>query len=126
MANPSDTNPSAVGKEVLRRNYVDGIAENEVILCTGLANHIMTIISIVICSVSGPADATIEMMIDYDLGGNDLYLLRELEVGVNDTFVFNDKIILTDTDRLLFKAWSVSGTAAFDAWCTYIDQEFTT
>ena len=43
----SDVVGSGVGSEVLRRTYVDGTGEGEVTLCTGVANHIMTIISII-------------------------------------------------------------------------------
>ena len=126
MANPSDTGSSGVGSETLRRRYVDGSAESEQIVCAGVANHIMTILSVVICSVGSPADSIFELKVDYDLGGTDMYLLRDVPVGTEETFIFNDKIVLTDTDRLLFIASSASGTAAFDLYCSYIDQEFTT
>ena len=126
MANPSDTGPSGVGTETLRRRYIDNSGEAEQIVCAGVANHIMTVISVVFCNASGPADTLFYMYLDYDLGGTDLHLLRAVSVPSNETYVFNDKIILTDTDRLLMIASSASGTAEMDVLCTYIDQEFTT
>ena len=108
MANPSDTGPSGVGTEVLRRRYVDGSAETLQILCAGVSNHIMTILSVVICSVGSPADTLFDMYIDYDLGGTNLNILRNTAIGTNQTYIFSDKIILTDTDRLTIQAYSTT------------------
>ena len=48
MPNPSIVNATAVGKEVIRRSYIDGAGETEATILTGVANHIMTIVSIII------------------------------------------------------------------------------
>tara|TARA_Y100000310_G_C20170016_1_gene573218 strand:+ start:70 stop:450 length:381 start_codon:yes stop_codon:yes gene_type:complete len=126
MANPSDTGPSGVGTETLRRRYVDGTGESEVTLCAGVANHIMTIVSIIICEVEGRTDAVFHLYIDYDLGGSNLYLLSNQSLNSLNTFIWNDKIVLTDTDKLHMIAESAASTAGYDVWVTYIDQEFTT
>jgi len=125
MANPSDTGPSGVGTEVLRRRYVSGSAETEQILCAGVANHIMTILSVIIVSGGSHADSLVNMYIDYDLAGTDVNLLKDVSVGTNETYVWNDKFILADTDRLLFIASSAAAGANFYVHCSYIDQEFT-
>ena len=124
MANPSTIGPSGAGTEVLRRQHVDGSGESLQIVCAGLANHIMTILSVVVCSVGSPADTQFDMYIDYDLGGTSLNLIRNTAIGTNETFIFSDKIILTGTDRLTFQAYSTTGTAQCDIWCSYIDQQF--
>ena len=126
MANPSDTGNSGVGTETLRRSYVEGTGEAEQTVCTGVANHIITIISTIICSVNGPSDSLFDFYIDRELSGTDIYLIYNQDIGAKGTFIFNDKIILTDTDKLLFKSTSVSGTASCNIWCNFIDQEFTT
>ena len=122
----SDVGGSGVGSEVLRRTYVDGSGESEVTLCTGVTNHIMTILTIIVCSMGGPADAKFIMYLDYDLGGSNLELLRNVPVGTDETFVWNDRIVITDQDKLHLAGSSVSGTAMFDIHVSYIDQEFTT
>ena len=91
MANPSIVNATAVGKEVIRRSYIDGAAETEATILTGVANHIMTIISIIICDRSTETDNNFDMYVDYDLGGTNLYLLQYQDVGAKGTFVWNDK-----------------------------------
>ena len=124
MANPSITNATAVGKEVIRRAYYDRVAESEVTILSGVANHIMTILSIIVCDRSGQADAVFQMNIDFDNGGTDLRILTNSPCGSEDTFIWNDRFVLTETDRLWMKGASTAGTAEYDVWITYIDQQF--
>jgi len=124
MPNPSIVNATAVGKEVIRRSYLDGAAETETTILTGVANHIMTIVSIIITERAGLSDAYFEMYVDYDLGGTDLQLKDSTAVPSGGTFIWSDRFAITATDKLHFKGASAGGTAAFDVWCTYIDQQF--
>ena len=124
MANPSIVNATAVGKEVIRRSYIDGAAETEATILTGVANHVMTIVSIIICDKSNQADNNLDMYVDYDLGGTNLNLLVTQEVGAYGTFVWSDRFAITATDKLHMIGYSAAGTAAYDVWCTYIDQQF--
>tara|TARA_Y100001951_G_C11091929_1_gene157223 strand:+ start:75 stop:455 length:381 start_codon:yes stop_codon:yes gene_type:complete len=123
MANPSVTNATAVGKEVIRRTYLDGLVESEQTLLTGVANHIMTIISIILCSRNDETDCKFSMYIDADSAGSDIYLLNG-SCGNSNTFTWTDRFAITETDKLHLIASSVSGTAQYDVWCTYIDQQF--
>ena len=122
----SDVGGSGVGSEVLRRTYIDNAGETETTLCTGVANHIMTIISMVFCEVAGRTDGMFDIYMDYDLGGTNLYLLANNSVPNYSTFIWNDKIVLTDTDKLHMVGASAGGTASYDVWVSYTDQEFTT
>tara|TARA_R100000808_G_C2024661_1_gene71275 strand:+ start:93 stop:470 length:378 start_codon:yes stop_codon:yes gene_type:complete len=124
MANPSTVNTTASGKEVVRRSYIDGAGETEATILTGVANHIMTIVSIIICDRSNQSDALFSMYVDFDLGGTDLYLLEDQSCGSKSTFVFNDRFAITATDKLHIIGSSSAGTAQYDVWCTYIDQDW--
>ena len=124
MANPSITNATAIGKEVIRRAYYDGVAETEQTILAGVANHIITIISIIVCERSGQADSTFSLNIDYDNGGTDLRFLTNSSIGSDGTFVWSDRFALTETDRLWMQGASTTGTFAGDVWITYIDQQF--
>jgi hypothetical protein len=124
MPNPSIVNATAIGKEVIRRSYIDGAAETEATILTGVANHIMTIVSIIICDKSTQADNNFDMYVDYDLGGTNLNLLVTQDVGASGTFVWSDRFAITATDKLHMIGYSAAGTAAYDVWCTYIDQQF--
>ena len=124
MANPSEVNATAVGKEVIRRSYIDGAAEAEATILTGVANHIMTIISIIIVERAANSDAVFSLYVDADLGGSDIYLANQEPVGSRACFVWNDRFAITATDKLHIIGASDAGTAAFDVWCTYIDQQF--
>ena len=118
MANPS-TGFGGAGTEVLRRGYVDGFSNTEVTLLTGVANHIYTVLS-VIFNERASADEAILMYIDADLGGTDIYLMHSQPIGASATFVWNDRFVITETDKLHLKLAS-AGTC--DAWITYIDQQ---
>ena len=124
MPNPSIVNATAVGKEVIRRSYIDGLAETEGTILTGVANHVMTIVTIMICEWAGLSDALFEMYVDYDLGGADLALCDNQPVPLSGTYIWSDKFAITATDKLHIIGKSAAGTAAFDVWCTYIDQQF--
>ena len=121
MANPS-TGFGGAGTEVLRRGYLDGTAESEVTLLTGVANHIMTILSIIVNERAALSDSHFLLYIDYDLGGTDL-MLADQYVGADQTFVWSDRFAITETDKLHFKGLSTAGTASYDVWITYIDQQ---
>ena len=125
MANPSTTGLSGAGTEVLRRSYIDEAGESESTIITGVANHIMTVLSIIIYDRGSLADNNFSMYIDYDLGGTNLYLCSGQKCGSNGTFVWSDSLVLTETDKLHFLGASASGTANFDVWCSYRDIDFT-
>ena len=122
MANPS-TGFGGAGTEVIRRSYIDNQGETEGTIITGVANHIMTVISIIVTDMVGLADNQFDIYIDYDLGGTDVWLLNRETTGHSGTFVFSDRFSITETDKLHIKGYSASSTAGFDVWCTYIDQQ---
>ncbi|SVD98477.1 uncharacterized protein METZ01_LOCUS451331, partial [marine metagenome] len=99
MPTPSIVNATAVGKEVIRRTYLDPAGEAETTILTGVANHIMTIITIIVCDKTGETDNYFDMYVDYDLGGVNCYLLHNQAVGAKGTFVWSDRFAITATDK---------------------------
>ena len=87
-----------------------------------MANHILTIITIIVCERSSQADSTFSLNIDYDNGGTDLRLLTSQSTS-SGTFIWNDRFALTETDRLWAQSISAAGTGSVDVWITYIDQQ---
>ena len=124
MANPSDTGPSGVGTEVLRRSYINELGEAEGTLITGVANHIYTVLSIVICEVGNRSDGQINLYIDFDAGGTDLIILKNQVIATYSTFIFSDKFVVTGTDKLQLTPSSSGGSALYNIWCSYIDQDW--
>jgi len=118
MANPS-TGFGGAGTEVLRRGYIDGFSNVEATLLTGVANHIYTILSIIFCERAGNAE-TVDLYLDYDLGGVDLKLLHQQDLPALGTFVFSDRFVITETDKLHVIA---NGSANIDCLVSYIDQQ---
>ena len=118
MANPS-TGFGGAGTEVLRRGYVHNFSSTEITLLTGVANHIYTVLSIIFQEVNG-TNETLNMYVDADLGGTDIYLLMSEPIGGEKTFVWSDRFVITETDKLHAK---LGNTGAMEAWITYIDQQ---
>ena len=118
MANPS-TGFGGAGTEVLRRGYVDGFSSTEVTLLTGVANHIYTVLSIIF-NERGSADEAIHLYVDADLGGTDIFLMFSEPIGADATFIWNDRFVITETDKLHTK---LASAGDMDAWITYIDQQ---
>ena len=122
MANPSDTGPSGVGTEVIRRSYVSPVGTSEATVLAGVANHILTIISIIIQNGTGNStDNTFQLYIDRDLSGTNVPLIDQ-SCNNKATFIWNDRFALTETDKLHIIGYGTS--VEYHAWCTYIDQEF--
>ena len=120
--------PSGSGTEVLTVSYKHACTNSVVTLITGVSNHIYTIISIVYCELAGQAVQPIELYIDAGRndvsgsGGQDIYLLNSVPLGVRETFVFSDKVVMFSTDSLKTR---LAVTANVDIVCTYIDQDWT-
>ena len=117
--------PSGSGTEILKRSYLNEQAESEGTLITGVANHIYTVLSIVICEVGNRSDGQFNLYIDFNAGGTDLIILKNQVVASYSTFVFNDKFVLSGTDKLQITPSSSGGTALYNIWCSYIDQDWT-
>ena len=121
MANPSTTGPSGIGSEVLRRVAFDGVngtSANQVLLTVG-TDMIITVLSICMTECSNTAGKTITIYAEPDGSGTN-YITRSQDIPALGTFVWNEKIVLTETDVLSVGSDSTN----YDVWCSYIEQEF--
>ena len=107
-----------MASELLKRTLTNGVTNSESVLLNGVNGHTYTILSIVITETAG-ADETVDLYIDDDGGGTDYEILSDQAVGANETFVFNDRIVLEDTDHLCA---STASSANVDITVTYLDQ----
>lgn len=62
------------------------------------------------------------MSIDADSSGTSIALMYNQAIGAEQTFVWNDKFVVTETDTLKTE---LSSSGNVDVWISYIDQEFT-
>ena len=113
--------PSGSGTEVLKVSLTAGVTNAESVVLNGVANHIYTILSVTVCETAGAAE-TFDMYIDDDGGGTDYEVLSLATIlGADKTFIFNDRLVLSGTDELNFKA---GGTCDIDIVISYIDQDW--
>ena len=112
--------PSGSGTEVLKVGHVAGVSNSESVILNGVANHIYSILSITICETAGAAE-TFDLYIDDDGGGTDYEILSDQALGANETFIFNDKLVLSGTDHLCIQLASAGNV---DVVISYIDQDW--
>tara|TARA_R100001594_G_scaffold19034_1_gene37181 strand:- start:2903 stop:3232 length:330 start_codon:yes stop_codon:yes gene_type:complete len=107
-----------MASEVLKVAHTAGVTNSESVLLNGVNGHTYTILSITICETAGAAE-TIDLYIDDGGSGTDYEILSDQAIGANETFVFNDRLVLTDEDHLCAAAAS---SANIDIVVSYLDQ----
>ena len=114
--------PSGSGTEVLKRGTFTVTDATDTKILDGVADHVYTVLSIAITETQGTAE-TFGLFLDPSAGGTDYEILSNATVlGADTTFVFNDRLVLSGTDELNFKA---GGTCDIDIVISYIDQDWT-
>ena len=112
--------PSGSGTEVLKRASVHGNSGAWVTVITGVANHIYTVLSVVASEQSNQAEK-IAMRVDISAAGsNQVYFFPNTDLAGEATFVWNDKFVLTGTDKL--EIYNSAGN--IDWYISYIDQDW--
>ena len=114
--------PTGSGTEVLKVAHTRGVSNSAtLIMPAGTANHIYTILSIVIVEDAGNAEAIYLNIRPSGSSGNQTRLLRGLTLGASETFIWNDTFVMSGTDELMLE----SGSAAdLDATVSYIDTDW--
>jgi len=114
--------PSGSGTEVLKRATFTVTDNTDTKLIDGVANHIYTVLSITITETAG-ASETFGLFLDPSAGGTDYEILSLATIlGADKTFIFNDRLVLSGTDELNFKA---GGACDIDIVISYVDQDWT-
>ena len=126
--------PSGSGSEILRR----GAIHNQVAVATSFkfdgtspttgtssyvvpTNHIITMLNISICDMSNTSKT---FRLYGIFGGSNVTItfVQNVPVAAYETYVWNEKLVLHPTDRLVFNGVTSS---SFNLYYTYIDQDWT-
>ena len=107
-----------MASEILSYTLTAGVTNSENVLINGVDGHTYTIISIIATETAGAAE-TFDLYIDENGGGTDYELLSDQALGANQTFVFNDKFVMTDTDHLCA---ATANSADVDIVVSFLDQ----
>ena len=107
-----------MASEILSYTLTAGVTNSENVLINGVDGHTYTIISIIATETAGAAE-TFNLYIDENGGGTDYELLSDQALGANQTFVFNDKFVMTDTDHLCA---ATANSADVDIVVSFLDQ----
>ena len=114
--------PSGSGTEVLKRSFIHANSNAWTNLITGVADHIYIVLSITFNEQAGAAE-DIRLRVDTNASGSNqiaIYGSGIATLPANGTFVWNDKIVLTGTDKL--EVYNSAGNC--DWYCSYIDQDW--
>jgi len=115
------TIPTGSGSETLKIAHIAGVTNSENVLINGVANHIYSILTITICETAGAAE-TFDLYIDDDGGGTDYYILKDFAIGSKETFIYDNRLVLSGTDHLCA---ITASSADLDITISYIDQDWT-
>ncbi len=107
-----------MASEVLKVSLNAGVSNSESVLLNGVNGHTYVILSIVVTETAGAAE-TFDLYIDDDGGGTDYEVLSDQALGANETFVFNDRLVIEDTDHLCA---ATASSANVDITVNYLDQ----
>ena len=113
--------PSGSGTEVLKRGTFTVTDTTDTKIIDGVANHIYTVLSISVAETAGNAE-TFDLFLDPSAGGTDYEILSDQAIGANETFIWNDKLVLSGTDHLCM---ITANSANIDVTISYIDQDWT-
>jgi len=107
-----------MASEVLKVSLKAGVTNSENVLLNGVDGHTYTILSIVITETAGAAE-TVDLYIDDGGTGTDYEVLSDQAIGANETFIFNDRLVIEDEDHLCARTAS---SANVDIVVSYLDQ----
>ena len=107
-----------MASEILSYSLTAGVTNAESVLINGVDGLTYTIISI-ICTETAAAAETLDIYIDENGGGTDYEILSDQAIGANETIVWNDRFVITDTDHLCAAAAS---SANIDIVVSFLDQ----
>ena len=107
-----------MASEILSYSLTAGVTNSESVILNGVDGHTYTILSVIITETAGAAE-TVDLYIDENGGGTDFELLSDQALGANETFVFNDKFVITDTDHLCA---ATASSANVDIVVSFLDQ----
>ena len=109
--------PSGSGTEVLKRVTQNGLSNTTTTALTVGANKICTILSIIITDMASGGTCRVEVS---PSGSGSCFLAFGQTIPTNGTFIFNDKVVLTETDVLKIQCTSTD----HDFYVSYIEQDW--
>ena len=107
-----------MASEVLSYTLTAGVSNSESVILNGVDGHTYTIISILVTETAGSAE-TFDLYIDENGGGTDFEILSDQAIGANETFIWNDRFVITDTDHLCA---ATASSANVDIVVSFLDQ----
>lgn len=114
--------PSGSGTEVLKRLTATGDFDGTPTILTVPALHIYTILSINICETASANEIIWLKMTDAANSNRDIFIVRSQAINSNETFIYNDKFVLSAGDTLTLQTGS---TSDLDVLISFIDQDWT-
>ena len=123
--------PSGSGTEVLKRTTINNQSNDATAFrwdgtmatvgtetYTVPANHIITVLSIIICEQTNTAESVSMYMYD---GANNHQFLEGQALSAYSTFIWNDRFVLTGGDKLVV---DLASAGSVDFVLSYIDQDW--
>ena len=113
--------PSGSGTEVLKRATANGDYNTETTILTVATDHIYTILSISFTETQSQNELFWFSMTDASRSNEQIYIIRSQVLNSNQTFILNDKFVLSSGDTLKLQS---GDTSNIDVLISYIDQDW--
>jgi hypothetical protein len=113
--------PTGSGSERIKYSTISNQSATVGTLITGVALHIYTIVSIIVCECGDASDTFDFYLTDSNGTSNPHYIAVSQPINGYETFVFNDRFAF-DGNKMLRTITSAG--ANLDMTCTYIDQNW--
>jgi len=115
--------PSGSGTEVLKMHTINAVSNTaQDMIPSPTANHIYVILTVFVKETGGQPESISIRITDADGSSNPHYLMDSFQIAAADTFILNDKIVISGDRHLQIS----SGNAAnLDVTVSYIDQDWT-
>ena len=107
-----------MASEVFKVSLNAGVTNSESVVLNGVNGHTYVILSVIVTETAGAAE-TFDMFIDDGGGGTDYEILSDQAIGANETFVFNDRLVLEDEDHLCVQ---LASSGNVDVTVNYLEQ----
>ncbi len=87
------------------------------------AHHIITVLNVIICNNSTTSIYKVDMAVTPS-GGTIQDIIKNQSLGAVQTFVWNDKFVLSAGDSLGFRNNEANSGDDFDIYISFIDQDW--
>lgn len=116
------TIPIGSGSEVVKVFKFEELDNSpEIVLINGVANHIYTVVSLIVTNSRGDS-GNFHLKVTDSAGANECFVIKNETLPVDSTFVWADRFSMVGDNHLV--GYCGSALDNMDVYVTYVDQDW--